>query len=570
MNSPAQSSPLMPLPLVACAGLAITRSLRFWLLALMACGLAIALTNCRGVTEQGSGATASNTLPPATVLVYGAGGEPVSLNPGNITDTDSLMVQAQIYNRLLDFVPGTADIEPSLATEWRVSEDGLTWTFTLREAVQFQDGTPFNAEAAVFNVNRWWDPDFEFGDRPAGNLYAIWRELFGGFKGTEESLLEAVTALDDTTVSFSLRQPFAAFPAAIASGYFGIASPTAIRKAGATYGRPDGIAVGTGPFVLREWQAGDRIALDRNPNYWKTGLPKSEQVLIRFVADPADRLAQLDAGTLDFTVDLMPEQLPALERNPNLEAVYRPSFNVGYLALNPTYEPLASVQVRQAIAQAINKQALVETFWGDLGTTDSHFIPPAMADFRARDLEDYVYDPEAAKQHLAEAGYPNGFPLDLWYMPVSRPYFPAPKPIADALAADLSAVGVPVTLKTKEWGLYLEDRKQPPGFQAFMLGWTGDYGDPDNFLYAHFGPGATADLGLWQNQQIFDLLDQARAEKNLDARKELYAEVDRLIFAEAVRLPIVHSQPLLARRSRVEGWLPGPLGAESFETIEKR
>ncbi|MBF2077702.1 MAG: ABC transporter substrate-binding protein, partial [Synechococcales cyanobacterium T60_A2020_003] len=229
----------------------------------------------------------------------------------------------------------------------------------------------------------------------------------------------------------------------------------------------------------------------------------------------------------------------------------------------------AGIEVRRAIAHAINKEEIVKAFWSGLGETDPHFTPPSIKEFQATGLEDYAYDPEKAKQLLAAAGYPDGFPLELWYMPVSRPYFPNPKPIAEAFAAELSEIGVTVTLQTKDWGAYLDDRNTPPGFQSFMLGWTGDYGDPDNFLYAHFGPGATSDLGDWKNEKVFELLDQARAEGDMEVRKQLYAEVDRLVFEEAVRLPIIHSQPLLAKRTNIQGWTPSPLGSEPFEEIEK-
>ncbi len=542
------------------------------MMGLLACILAITLANCGSpdtATTPDASTDSVTTEAPTGALVYGSGGQPVNLEPGNITDGNSIIVQQQIYNRLIDFVPGTTDLEPSLATEWAVSEDGLTWTFDLQSGVTFHDGTPFDAEAVAFNITRWWDPEFEFGYRDEGKLYEIWSYLFGGYKGDENSILSNVSAVDEDTVEFALNQPFAAFPAALASGYFGIASPTAIQESGADYGTPAGLAVGTGPFIFQEWQSGDRITLEANPDYWKEGLPVEEQLVIRFVDDPAARLAQLRAGALDFTVDLTPDQLEEIESDANLEAVYRPSFNVGYLALNPSYEPLSSPEVRQAIAQAINKEAIVEAFWGDLGLTDGHFTPPSMGDYQSQDISDYVYDPEAAQAALVEAGYPDGFDLELWYMPVSRPYFPNPKPIAEAFAAELSTIGINVTLQTKDWGAYLEDRNTPPGFQSFMLGWTGDYGDPDNFLYAHFGPGATEDLGSWTNDRVFQLLDDARAEADSAKRGELYAEVDDILFAEAVRIPIVHSQPLLAKRTNITDWDPSPLGSETFELVTK-
>ncbi|MBE7379798.1 MAG: ABC transporter substrate-binding protein [Leptolyngbya sp. SIO1E4] len=542
-------------------------------LALFALTLALVLANCGGSSPEGAGdaPSADEAAAPAETgaLVFGSGGQPVNLTPGNVTDGNSLYVQQQIYNYLIEDEAGTTDLIPALATEWSASEDGLTWTFLLREGVKFHDGTDFNADAVVFNVNRWWDPDFEYGYRAEGNLYEIWTDLFGGFKGDEASTLVDVRAVDDLTVEFELAEPFAAFPAAVSSAYFGIGSPTAMQEAGANYGTPSGVAVGTGPFMFEEWRSGDRITLSKFDDYWKEGLPNSEQLVISFVEDPAARLAQLRAGTLDFTVDLTPDQLPEIESDPNLEAVFRPSFNVGYLALNPSYEPLASVEVRQAIAQAINKADIVEAFWGDLGVTDGHFVPPSLENYTSDEVSDYAYDPEAAQAAIAAAGYPDGFALDLWYMPVSRPYFPNPKPIAEAFSAELSQIGIRVNLQTKDWGAYLEDRNTAPGFQSFMLGWTGDYGDPDNFLYAHFGPGATQDLGDYQNPELFDLLNQARVASEQSEREALYQQIDTLLFEEALRIPIVHSQPLLAKRTGVEGWVPSPLANEDFTEVEK-
>ena len=542
---------------------------RFLILAVAAMAIAV-LASCGGpdTADTGDTAPADGAASNTGALVYGAGGQPVNLTPGNITDGNSIIAQYQIYDRLIHNEPGSTDLAPGLAIDWSASDDDLTWTFNLREGVTFHDGTDFNADAVVFNINRWWDPEFEFGYRAEGALYEIWTDLFGGFKGEETSTLVDVRAVDDTTVEFELAEPFAAFPAAISSGYFGIASPTAIQEAGAAYGTPSGVAVGTGPFVFEEWVSGDRITYSKNENYWNEGLPKVDQLVMSFVEDPAARLAQLRAGGLDFTVDLTPDQLPEIEGDENLEAVYRPSFNVGYLALNPSYEPLSSPEVRQAIAQAINKPAIVDAFWGELGETDAHFVPPALSDYRA-DLEDYTYDVEAAQQALADAGYPDGFDMDLWYMPVSRPYFPNPKPIAEAFAAELSQVGINVNLQTKDWGAYLEDRNTGDGFQSFMLGWTGDYGDPDNFLYAHFGPGATQDLGNYQDPEMFSLLNQARTASEKGEREDLYKQVDELLFDKALRIPIVHSQPLLAKRASVSGWEPSPLGSEAFDTVEK-
>jgi len=538
----------------------------------VACTLTIVLSNCNSSpSKQTTNNTPANSpaaAPPAA-LVYGAGGQPVNLEPGNISDGNSIMVQDQIYNRLIDPKPGTTDLEPSLATDWKVSQDGKTWTFKLRPGVKFHDGTDFDAEAVKFNFERWWDEKNEFGYRNAGKSYEIWGNLFGAFKGKPDSLLQNIVVEGKDTIKFVLKQPFSAFPSAVSSGYFGIASPAAIKKAGAQYGTPSSQAVGTGPFVFKEWRSGDRIVLEKNQSYWKQGLPKSNQLVMRFITDPAARLAQLRSGTIDLTVDLVPDQLKEIQSDAKLEAVKRPSLNVGYLALNPSYEPLSKPEVRQAIAQAINKKEIVKAFWSELAESTPHFTPPSLQEYQSKGVTGYEFNPQAAKQLLAKAGYPNGFPLQLWYMPVSRPYFPNPKPLAEAFAADLNAIGIKVNLQTKDWAAYLADRNKKPGFQAFMLGWTGDYGDPDNFYYPHFGPTATQDIGNWKNDQVLKLLDQGRAISDKAARTKIYQQIDELLYKEAVRLPIVHAQPLLAKRKNVNGWVPSPLGSEPLDAVNK-
>ncbi|HEY9661080.1 MAG TPA: ABC transporter substrate-binding protein, partial [Allocoleopsis sp.] len=482
------------------------RSTRWWaLLLILVAALTIVLANCTPQTTSqnsspGNSPTASST--DTTTLIFGSVGDPATLESGNVTDGYSVYVQHQIYDRLLDFEPGTTKLTPGLASDWSVSDDGLTWTFKLRQGIKFQDGTDFNAEAVRVNVNRWWDPADPLGFRDAGKTYESWTNLFGGFKGNDASLVQNIKVVDDTTFQFVLKQPFAAFPAAIASGYFGIASPTAIQKAGADYGLPSGGAVGTGAYQFVEWRTGDRVVLEKNPTYWRDGLPKTDEVIFRTIKEASGRLAELRAGTIDFTENLSPEQLTEIQADPNLKEVRRPSFNVGYLALNPAFEPFSKKEVRQAVAMAINKKALVDAFWSGLAVTDGHFTPPSMKEYQDASLGDYEYNPDKAKKLLAEAGYPNGFDLDLWYMPINGASFPTPKPIAEAFAADLTAIGIRSTLNTKDWAAYLADRVKAPGFPAFMLGWTGDYGDPDNFFYPHFGPGGTSDIGGWKNDRV--------------------------------------------------------------------
>ncbi|EYB67616.1 extracellular solute-binding protein [Deinococcus phoenicis] len=508
------------------------------------------------------------TLPTAgaATLVFGNNGDPVSLEPGNITDGISIAVQRQIYDTLVDFKDGTTEPVPGLATAWKANKDATQWTFTLRKNVKFTDGTPFNADAVIFNVGRWWDPKHPNGYRDQGHTYEIWGQLMGGYKGDATSILKNVVKVNDSTVRFDLNKPSSVFPDVIGSGYFGIASPAAVKKDGAKYGTPASKPVGTGPFIFQSWRTGDRVTLLPNKLYWGSKA-KVDQLVIRSIKDASQRLNELKAGTIDFANDLTPDSLKSVQADKNLMAVKRPSFNVGFLSLNNRNQYLKNDKVRQAISMAINKKAIVDAFWPGLGISNASFLPPVLDWANSSKVPaDYKFDPQAAKKMLADAGYPNGFSVDLWYMPVSRPYFPQPKPIAEALAADLSAIGIKVNLKTEDWAKYLEDRNKEPGFDMYMIGWTGDYGDPDNFYSAYYGPNAGDDIN-WKSPQLDRLLEQGRAAVTKAEKAKVYAQVHDITYTANYRLPVAHSQPLAAARSYVKGWVPSPLGSEAFNNI---
>ncbi len=508
-----------------------------------------------------SGAAAQSA---AQTLTFGLSGEPISLDPSVTADGNSAYVQTQIYNSLLSFKPGTVELQPDLAQRWTTSPDGLTWTFYLRQNVKFQDGTPLNAEAVRFNFMRWWNPSFSFG---AAKPFLGWKNNLGGYKGEDGSIVKDVRVKDPYAVEVVLNTPYPALGSVLAdAGLFGMASPAAIKKNPAQYGTPAGLAVGTGPFMLKKWNSGVNVELTKNPAYFRAGLPKSSNLTFRFVKEPSSRLNELLTGGVDIAAELLPDQLQALKANPKLTPVLRPALNLGYLGLNTSYKPLSDVRVRTAIATALNKKAMVDAFWNGLGLTDGHLIPPPLAKNYAKSVTDYKYDPAAAKKLLTDAGYPNGFALDLWYMPVSRPYFPTPKPIAEAMAADLSAIGIKVTLKTEDWSAYLQDRQEGK-FQAFMLGFV-YVTDPDSAYTYLIAPGATTDIN-WNSPEANTALESVRKQPSADKRLPLYQKVDEIMFREAVRIPMVHSQLLVASGAGVKGWVPSPTGSEKLDTVEK-
>ncbi|WP_338069174.1 ABC transporter substrate-binding protein [Deinococcus fonticola] len=468
-----------------------------------------------------------------------------------------------MYDTLGEFKPGTTTLDPGLATRWAASADMKNWTFTLRRNVKFHDGTPFNADAVIFNVERWWNPA-----SPAryNHTWESWGQILGESKG-KGSVLAGIKKNNDYSLTFNLTRPVSDFPARISTSFFGIASPAAVKKAGEKYGSPAGGAVGTGPYVLDSWKTGDRIVLKANPSYWR-GKPRNDGVLFRFLKDPSARLNELRAGTLDLSCDLNPADLKAVQGDPKLTAILRPSFNVGMLNIyTGTRKELQDVRVRRAIMYAINRPAIVDAFWGPLGATDNSIVPPALGWANSKNVPNTAAPNVAqAKKLLAEAGYANGLTLDLWYMPVSRPYFPTPKPIAEAIAADLAAVGIKTHLKTEDWAKYLEDSRQNPGFDLYMLGWSGSYGSPSTFYDPHFGPGGEPDTA-YENKALQKLLDNATAAKNQSEAAKIYAKAQELAYESAVRIMMVHSRPLCASRKNVTGWTPNPTNSDQFDTV---
>ena len=502
----------------------------------------------------------------AQTLVYGVSGYPSSLDSVDSQDGNSLVVSSQITERLVDFEPGGTDLVPGLATEWSANEDATVWNFVLREGVNFHDGTPFNAEAVKFNVDRWNDPNHEFSGRDQGKTFVPWGWVFGGPLG-EGNLIAETTVVNDYEVQFTLTQPAPFLPALWAAVYFQFSSPAAIEANGVAYGTPGVGAVGTGPFKFVEWIEGERLVLERNDDYWK-GPAQVEEVVFRGITEPTARVAELQAGTIDIGVLLSADDLQTVENDPNLKAeIPETELNVGYIGINQDHEALDNVLVRQAIAHAIDREAIVEAFYGGLGKVATSFIPSTM--FGQGSGWPYDYDPERARELLAEAGYADGFSTEFWYMPVSRPYYPAPQPIAETIATYLADVGIEVELMTEDWTTYLADY-QVGKFPMYMLGWNADYADPDNFLLTFFGPSATGDLA-WDSPETRDLLQQARQVADQDVRAGLYDQVHDNVAAEVPMIPFANNRTLNATRANIDGWIASPLGfsSVSLHTVTK-
>jgi peptide/nickel transport system substrate-binding protein len=509
-----------------------------------------------------------------TTFVFGNQGEPVSLDPAIITDGISNRITRQIYEGLVKYKGATTEVIPALAEKSEVTKDGTVWMFTLHKGVKFHDGNPCDAAAVVWNFDRWRlskHPQHE-NQIKAGQTFEYYEAQFGGFD--EKSLITKVEAVNPQTVRITLKNPQGPFLANLAMFVFDIVSPKAVEKHGLNFGKNP---VGTGPFKFVEWKVGQEVILEANKDYWdKAHMPKVQRVVVRNIKDNSQRLAALKAGEVHGFEGLNPDDVKVVRADPNLQIILRPTNTTGYVAFNYKVKELRDGRVRQAIAHAINKKGIVDALYGGTGMVANQFQAPPLWGYN-KELKDYEYNPERAKQLLKDAGFGQGLkeitwddgkkePLQFWYMPVSRPYYPNPKEIAEAIAADLAKVGITVQLQTTDWAVYLDKRKNGQ-LPLYMLGWTGDNGDPDNFVcYFFCSPGASRE-GFYANQQLTDVLMEAQKLTDQPKRAALYRKAEQMIHDDVARIFIANNQPPLPFSKKVKGYVPNPTNSEFYNTV---
>jgi peptide/nickel transport system substrate-binding protein len=509
-------------------------------------------------------------------FTYGRGGDSVTLDPVNATDGESLKVTRQIFDGLLDYKPGTTEIVPSLAVEVPKPENGgKTYTFKLREGVKFHDGTDFNADAVVFNFDRWRDSKNPYHKGGGGNSenFAYYTAQFGGFD--KDSIITKVEATGPNEVRFTLKRSQAPFLSNIAMSPFGIASPTAVKKDVVGFWEHP---VGTGPFKFVRWNHGNTVELEKFADWWGSKLPAQEggggpyldKVTFQAIPDNTGRTAALVGGRLSVADGLTPDDVPTIEQTPNLKVLERPAMNVGYLAMNTQKKPFDNPKVRQAVVHAINMQEIVKAFFGDTAQVASNPMPPSIPYFN-KNIQPYEYNPELSKRLLKEAGMPNGFTTDLWYMPVPRPYMPNGKGIAEAMQAQLKQVGINVNLVTREWGTYLQETGRGKHSMA-LLGWTGDNGDPDNFLNVLLSsstatPQNANNIAYYKNPKVDQLLATGQSTTDDAKRQQVYYQAQEIIHNDAPWVPIAYARPPTGAQKAVEGYVLSPTGGESFNSV---
>lgn len=521
---------------------------RVWPVALLVLLLVLssALAGCGKKSSGNSGDT----------LVFGRGGDSTSLDPSRVTEGETFKVTVNVYETLLNFGEQDTSIQPGLAKEWK-TDDGLTYTFILEEGVKFHDGTDFNAEAVVKNFERWANGD--------ADKFPYYNSMFGGFKGDEGHVIESVVAEGDHTVLIKLKRPQAPFLKNIAMSMFAIASPDAFEKGDDQFERNP---VGTGPFKFVEWKANETITLEKFGDYWQKGLPKLNKVIFKSIPDNSARLNALIAGEIDLADGINPADGEMIEDNKDLQLIKRPSMNVGYLGLTVTREPFNNKEVRQAMNHAIDKETIINSFFEGQANIAKNPMPPSISGYND-DIEGYAYDPKKAKELLTKAGYPEGFEMELWAMPVPRPYMPDGAKVAEVIQSNLADIGIKAKIVTYDWPTYL-DKASKGEADAFMLGWTGDNGDADNFLYVLLDEDniGSNNYTYFKNDKMHDLFIEAQTEVDEKKRIALYEEAQEIIHDEAPWVPLAHSTPLLAASKGVTGFVPHPTGSDLLANVE--
>ncbi|QTO55763.1 ABC transporter substrate-binding protein [Duffyella gerundensis] len=506
----------------------------------------------------------------AKTLVWCSEGSPENFNPQLYTSGTSVDASAvPVFNRLVDFKTGTTELQPSLAERWDISADGTVYTFHLRQGVKFHSNKlfkpsrDFNADDVIFSFMRQMDPKNPYHNVSSGN-YSNFESLEFG------SLIKKIEKVDDHSVRFTLAHAEAPFLADLAWYFASIHSAEyadAMLKAG-TPEKVDSDPIGTGPFELVQYQKDSRILYRAFPQYWQ-GKAKLDRLIFSITPDASVRYAKLEKNECQGMPFPNPADLPRMKENPDIKLVQKAGLNTGFLSFNTQKAPLDNVKVRQALAMAINKPAIIEAVFKGTGTVAKNILPPGVwsAD---QALKDYDYDPEKAKALLAEAGIKPGTTIALWAMPVQRPYNPNARRMAEMIQSDWAKVGIKANIVTYEWGEYLK-RVKSGEHQAALMGWTTATGDPDNFfgpLYSCTSANGGSNSSKWCYQPFEKLITTARAEQDHNKRIQLYTEAQQIMHDQAPAVMIAHSTIFEPVRKEVTGYEVDPFGKHIFYQVD--
>ena len=506
----------------------------------------------------------------AKTLVYCLEGSPEGFDPGLYTAGTTFDASSKpVYNRLVEFERGTTNVIPGLAQSWETSDDGLTYTFKLRPGVKFHTTDYFtptrdlNADDVIFSFERQRvesEPYFSYVDG------ASW-EYFDGMSMPD--LIDSIEKVDDLTVVFHLKRPEAPFLANLAMDFASIMSKEYADQLAANGQMTDlnQKPLGTGPFQFVAYQPDAVIRYKAFDDYWG-GRQAIDDLVFAITVDNAVRMQKLVVGECHVMPYPNPADVQALKDNPDIAVMEQQGLNVGYLAYNTQMPPFDNPKVRKALNMTINKQAILDAVFQGAGQAAKNPIPPTMWSYN-EDVADDDYDLDAAKAILEAEGV-SDLKIKIWAMPVQRPYNPNARRMAEIMQADLAKIGVEAEIVSYEWGEYLEKAKDVKRDGAVLLGWTGDNGDPDNFLAVLLGCDGVggSNRAHWCNEEFEKLIQDAKVTSNHSEREDLYRQAQVVFKREAPWATIAHSVVFMPMSKNVKGYIMDPLGGHWFDGVD--
>jgi dipeptide transport system substrate-binding protein len=508
--------------------------------------------------------------PREKIFTYCAEARPISFNAQLATDGATFNASSRtMYNRLLEFEEGSTRIAPSLAERWVVSPSGKEITFYLRKAVEFhatdffRPSRAFNADDVIFSFGRMSDPNHPFHKVGGGQYPTFQAQQMG-------QIVSRIEKVDDHTLKFILSRPEAPFLANLAMDFASILS--------AEYGEQllakkkaediDKLPIGTGPFVFVWYDKNKSIRYRAFDKYF-AGRPRIDQLVFHIVSDADERLKKLQTNECQLIPEPSPAAIDIIKKDPKLKVMQQAGLNIAYLAMPVERMPFANILVRKAIHHALNREKYIKEIYGGFAQLAKNPIPPTMWSYN-RLTQDYDYDVQKAKDYLKQAGLQGGFETEIWFADVSRPYNPSPKKMAQMVAADLAVVGIKVKLVELEWQTFLTKSRagEPP---LSIQGWTGDNGDPDNFLNNLLSCQAILpgnNRARWCNKQYSFLVDRARVTTSIRTRTKYYEDAQKIFKEEIPWVTLAHSIVFKAARKEVEGYRISPFGVDNFSKVQ--
>ena len=493
---------------------------------------------------------------PPNVLVVGQIAEPQSLDPQHVSAVNDFRILMNVYDGLVRYKDGTLEVEPALATDWTISEDGLEYTFNLREGVSFHDGSPFNAEAVKFSFERMINEDHPYhtGTFPLSFYF---------------SAVASVEAVDDSTVRFTLNEPYAPFLSNLAYPAGLIVSKAAVETHGEDFDRNPS---GTGAFTFAEWQSNTRVVIERNADYWD-GAPPLEAVVFRPITDANTRVAAMLSGEIDVMVEVPPDNVATFSESADFELYEQAGPHLWFLILNAKEGVFANKAARQAVNYAVNKQSLVEDVLQGTATVASGPTPPAFNWAYNEDLDPYPYDPDKARALLAEAGVDEGTAVT-FYVTQGGSGMLDPISMGTAIQADLQAVGLDVAIETYEWNTFLG--LVNPGLEgkADMAEMAWMTNDPDTLPFLALRTEAWPEQGgfnsgYYSNPEVDDLLAKARTSTDQAERAMLYKQMQQIVYDDAPWLFVANWKQNAVTASEVDNFSLQPSFFLLLQDVEK-